>query len=95
MVHRLYEKIIAEQMRLDNRIIIIYGPRQVGKTTLAREIARLYKGATHFFDLENSEDLSRLTDPLFALKALKGLVIIDEVPYAVWMVCKGCSATNL
>ena len=44
MVHRLYEKIIAEQMRLDNRIIIIYGPRQVGKTTLARLIIEKFEG---------------------------------------------------
>ena len=44
MIHRLYEKIIAEQMQLDNRIIIIYGPRQVGKTTLARLIIEKFEG---------------------------------------------------
>ena len=29
--------------------------------------------------MENPEDLSRLTDPMFTLKGLKGLVVIDEI----------------
>ena len=44
MVNRLYESIIVEQMRLDNRVIIIYGPRQVGKTTLAYLIMEKFEG---------------------------------------------------
>lgn len=44
MIHRLYETLIAEQMQLDNRVIIIYGPRQVGKTTLVRLITEKFEG---------------------------------------------------
>ncbi len=60
-------------------VVGIIGARQVGKTTLARSFAMQYPGSTHFFDLENPEDLSRLTDPMLVLKSLQGLVIIDEV----------------
>ncbi len=55
------------------------GARQVGKTTLAREVARKSSGPVFHFDLESPEDRSRLVDPMFALKPLKGLVILDEV----------------
>ncbi len=44
MISRIYENVIAQQMQLDNRVIIIYGPRQVGKTTLARLIINKYAG---------------------------------------------------
>jgi len=35
--------------------------------------------AVSYFDLENPEDLARLSDPMLALKGVKGLVIIDEI----------------
>ena len=57
----------------------ILGPRQIGKTTLAKTFAREIQRNTHFFDLENSEDLARLSDPLFTLKSLRGLIVIDEI----------------
>ncbi len=64
----------------------ILGPRQCGKTTLAREyIASLQSrapagcGPVHYFDLEDPEHLNRLTDPKLALEPLEGLVVIDEV----------------
>ena len=57
----------------------IVGARQVGKTTLARQFLSRSEGPSAFFDLENSEQLSRLEDPMVALKDLKGLVVIDEV----------------
>jgi uncharacterized protein len=57
----------------------IIGARQVGKTTLAGMISRKWSGPVHHFDLENSEDLARLSDPMLALKELDGLVILDEV----------------
>jgi uncharacterized protein len=44
MLSRLYEAVIAEQMQLDSRVIIIYGPRQVGKTTLVRLITEKFEG---------------------------------------------------
>lgn len=62
-----------------NPVVALLGARQVGKTTLAAELARSRKGPTHFFDLESTADLSRLADPLLALSSLRGLVVLDEV----------------
>lgn len=66
----------------DYPVVGILGARQVGKTTIARQIAKIFKDNGEnvtFFDLENSEDLSRLNDPMFVLKPLKGLIVLDEV----------------
>jgi predicted AAA+ superfamily ATPase len=60
-------------------VVGITGARQVGKTTLARSVAARWKGPVAFFDLENPEDLSRLADPLLALRDLRGLVVVDEI----------------
>lgn len=60
-------------------VVGIVGPRQVGKTTLARAIAKQSEGPTTLFDLENPGDVARLTDPMLALQDLRGLVVIDEV----------------
>jgi len=60
-------------------VVAIIGPRQVGKTTLALEIAKDFDEAVTVFDLEDPADLARLQDAGLALKPLKGLVIIDEV----------------
>jgi len=56
------------------------GPRQIGKTTLARQVAERYHTQTHHFDLEDPAALSRLEgDAKLTLQHLKGLVIIDEI----------------
>lgn len=62
-----------------NPVVGIIGARQVGKTTIARMIALERKNNVSYFDAENPEDQSRLSDPMMALKTLKGLVIIDEI----------------
>lgn len=55
----------------------LLGPRQSGKTTLAREIAG--PGA-HFFDLESSTDRQALAvAPEQTLTPLRGLVVLDEI----------------
>lgn len=60
-------------------VVAILGPRQVGKTTLARQfLARRRPGAS-FFDLESAEDATLFADPLLALRPVKGLVVLDEV----------------
>ncbi len=58
-------------------VTALLGPRQCGKTTLARLIAE-HEPST-VFDLENPVDIQRLSAPMQALKDLSGLVIIDEV----------------
>ncbi len=59
-------------------IASILGPRQCGKTTLAREFAKQQKKAT-LFDLENPADLQRLKNPDLVLRGLDGLVVLDEI----------------
>ena len=54
------------------------GPRQCGKTTLARQIAAEAPGST-YFNLEAAVDRQRLAAPEQALGRLGGLVVIDEV----------------
>ena len=64
-------------------MVAILGPRQCGKTTLARDylstLARAPAEPVHYFDLEDPEHLNRLTDAKLALAPLTGLVVIDEV----------------
>lgn len=60
-----------------SRAVALIGPRQVGKTTLARRF--LPQSSARYFDLESPRDLQRLEEPLTALEALTGLVVIDEV----------------
>jgi len=59
-------------------VVVLLGPRQVGKSTLAREIAGALRKATTF-DLENPPDERRLAEPGQALAPLRGLVVIDEI----------------
>lgn len=58
-------------------VTVLTGPRQSGKTTLAREL--LSEGSPAYFDLEDPISLARLQEPMTALGDLKGLVVIDEV----------------
>ena len=58
-------------------IVCLLGPRQVGKTTLAKTITENIDA--DFFDLENPADANRLREPMTALEPLTGLVVIDEV----------------
>jgi uncharacterized protein len=57
--------------------VALLGPRQCGKTTLARQLAGSSKST--YFDLENPVALARLSEPLMALEQLRGLIVIDEV----------------
>jgi hypothetical protein len=58
-------------------IATLLGPRQCGKTTLAKMIAE--REHTTYFDLENPVDVRRLSAPMRTLEPLSGLVVIDEV----------------
>jgi hypothetical protein len=58
-------------------VVALLGPRQCGKTTLAKMIAE--REPSTYFDLENPVDLRRLSAPMIALEQLGGLVIIDEI----------------
>ena len=69
------------QARLrDNPVVALPGPRQAGKTTLARMLAEASPDLEiHHFDLESPADLARLTNPELALSPLRGLIILDEI----------------
>src|SRR5262245_53766645 len=61
----------------DNAAVALIGPRQCGKSTLARALAGSRK--SEIFDLEDPTSRVRLDQPMTALERLRGLVIIDEV----------------
>jgi predicted AAA+ superfamily ATPase len=79
MINRHYELKTLGNLLRRYPVVGIVGARQVGKTTLARALAAKARGSVTYYDLENPEDLSRLADPMLALKGLKGLVVIDEI----------------
>jgi uncharacterized protein len=60
-----------------SRVVALLGPRQCGKTTLARQLVP--SDSLNYFDLEDPQSLARLSEPNIALRPLKGLVVIDEV----------------
>lgn len=59
------------------RVVALLGPRQCGKTTLARTL--LPADSTNYFDLEDPVSTGRLAEPKNVLSSLKGIVVIDEV----------------
>lgn len=60
-----------------SRVVVLAGPRQCGKTTMAREL--LSENSLNYFDLEDPTGRARLQEPLTALQSLEGLVVIDEI----------------
>lgn len=60
-------------------VVALLGPRQVGKTSLARDVAARWSGPVTTFDLEQPSALARLAEPELALEPLRGLVVVDEV----------------
>ena len=79
MIQRKMEMKNLQGLLKRHRVVGIVGARQVGKTTLARNLAKTIDKKVTYFDLENPEDQSRIADPMLALKELKGLVVIDEI----------------
>ena len=75
------EHVYAVRERLDAfPVVAILGPRQIGKTTLAQQVADHSPEPAHRLDLEHPADLNRLLeDPMLVLDELRGLVIIDEI----------------
>jgi len=79
MIARRLRPVIEERLRQMPGVVLL-GPRQVGKTTLARQIANLRKARATYLDLERPTDQRRLQDADAFLRAQVGkLVVIDEI----------------
>ena len=64
------------------KVCALLGPRQCGKTTIAKHYANLCKEKgekVHFFDLEDPDHLNALENPKLVFQRLSGLIIIDEI----------------
>ena len=69
---------ITERLAFQPAVVLL-GPRQVGKTTLARTLAAELPGSL-FLDLEQESDRARLVNPQLFFSQYRGrLVILDEV----------------
>jgi len=71
---------LTQQIRVAlarSRVVTLIGPRQCGKTTLARQLVPA--DSANYFDLEDPVSLARLDQPMTALQDLHGLVVIDEI----------------
>lgn len=76
--HRLLDTLNAALER--RPVVVLTGPRQCGKTTLARQIVD--PAAPTYFDLEDPRTRALLDEPMTALEPLTGIVVIDEVQRA-------------
>jgi len=72
---RIQDSIVQGLLR--HPAVALLGPRQCGKTTLARQVAA--REGARIFDLENPDDAAALENPMLALESLRGLVVLDEV----------------
>lgn len=72
---KLFDRINQALSR--SRCVALVGPRQCGKSTMARLIANQEDSV--FLDLEDPQVQNRLSNPKMALERLEGLVILDEI----------------
>ncbi len=73
-----YLSAVTEALRR-SPVTALLGPRQCGKTTLARMLGE--DREVHYFDLESTMDRQRLQNPELLLGSLSGLVIMDEIQF--------------
>ena len=79
MLARRLRPFIEDRLRQMPGVVLL-GPRQVGKTTLARQIVKQRKARAIYLDLERPLDQRRLGDADAFLRAQTGkLVVIDEI----------------
>lgn len=74
LIERNIDKAGIQKLINEFSVTAILGPRQCGKTTIAKEFQ-----FDHYFDLENPRDTARLENPQITLENLKGLIVIDEI----------------
>ena len=78
MFSRELQHLVGQALRRSPAVVLL-GPRQVGKTTLARAIAQAHPDAV-FLDLERESDRAAVARPELFFPALRQrLVVLDEV----------------
>jgi hypothetical protein len=77
VIQRLIDIAMVRQALRRSPVTVLLGPRQCGKTTLARRLVP--STSLNYFDLEDPQSLARLNQPDIALRPLKKLIVIDEV----------------
>jgi uncharacterized protein len=77
MVDRRSDLLLVRTALRRSRVVALLGPRQCGKTTLARQFVS--PDSLNYFDLEDPQSLARLSEPDLALRPLKKLIVIDEI----------------
>lgn len=77
MIDRQTDLALIRRALRRSRVVALLGPRQCGKTTLARQFVPT--DSLNYFDLEDPQSVARLTEPNLALRPLKKLVVIDEI----------------
>lgn len=80
MERQSYLNLINQYLRT-HPIVAMLGPRQCGKTTLAKMYSSSIASfdQQNYFDLEDPTDLQRLSTPKLTLDNLNGLIVIDEI----------------
>ncbi|MCZ0932281.1 MAG: ATP-binding protein [Oligoflexia bacterium] len=77
MIPRIITDKVKQALKYQSAVALV-GPRQVGKTTLAHQIAKEYKAL--YLDLEDQNDRNRLSDPVLFFESMEDrLVILDEI----------------
>lgn len=83
MINREIENLLRARLTSVVPAVVLLGPRQVGKTTLARKVAADWPGGAIYLDMERPADRLRLDDADAYLRAQQGkLVVIDEIQRA-------------
>ena len=77
MIDRRLDMKLVQRALKRSRVVALLGPRQSGKTTLARQLVAT--DSLNYFDLEDPQSLARLTEPDTALRPLRGLIVMDEI----------------
>ncbi|MCE6990715.1 ATP-binding protein [Dyadobacter sp. CY323] len=79
MFDRIIENELFEQIS-DNPAVALVGPRQVGKTTLVKNLQQRFEKPSIYLDLESNADLARLRDAeLYLDERRESMIILDEI----------------
>ena len=76
IISRLHAELRLRQALSEAPVVLLTGPRQAGKSTLARHVVK--PQPQHVFDLEDPRDLARLAEPTLALSGSTETIVLDE-----------------